>query len=241
MRKVVVIGVAAVASLAFATSAQAASTSIASYSEFEFGDTGYHVAFGQVFSPKASCAAGRKVNLVSEKGGKQKLLDSGVSSADGAISGGYLESRAGDGTLRLIAPKTRKCKGASAKVELIMERSASRRAGPGTIPAILGVNGSKQNGAFAGLVLVESGNNKALMRGQGGNCFANRKMSLYRDGELIDRGKTTHNGTWALHVTRREFDPMSEFVVKVRKSKKPPCGAGSSTFSPGPLSARWHG
>lgn len=240
MRKVAVIGVAVVATLTFASSAQAASTSITSYGEREFGDTGFHVAFGQVFSSKSSCSANRRVKLVSEKGGKRKLLDSGVSSADGAISGGYLESRVGGGTLKFIASKTRKCKGATAKVEVVLERAANRRAAAGTIPAILGVNGNKQDGAFVGLILIESPN-RALLRGQAPKCFANRKMSLYKDGELIDRGKSTHNGTWALHVTRREFNSMSEFVVKVRKSKKPPCGAGSSTFSPSPLSARWKG
>jgi hypothetical protein len=231
MRKIAVIGVAVVATLAFAGSAQAASTSISSYGQIEFGDTGYHVAFGQVFSPKSSCSANRKVKLVSREGSKQKLLDSDVSSADGAISGAYTEAQLGDGTPRLIAPETKKCEAASATVQSLPARAAGRRAA--TLVSFLGVNGKKQNGAFAGLILLEKGASKA--------CFGNRKISLYGDGELLDQGRTSRHGSWALHVTKGEFNSVTEFTAKVRKSKKPACGSGSTTYEPLPLSARWRG
>ncbi len=114
--KFTVLGITAVATLALAGNAQAAtSTDISSYDDVEFGDTGFHVGFGQVFSSKDSCSANRKVKLVTEKSGKTKLLDVGVTSAEGAISGGYLKSRVGNAQIGFVAPKTKECDSASVR------------------------------------------------------------------------------------------------------------------------------
>lgn len=235
-RKFTVLGVTTVAALAFAGTAQAAtSTDISSYDDVEFGGTGFHVAFGQVFSSKDSCSANRKVKLVAKKAGKTKLLDSGVSSSEGAISGGYLKNRVGNSQVKFVAPKTKKCDSASVRVVADPPIEMLKPKATDTAIAPIAVDGKGKDGAFAGLILLSSGTTKL----RGGNpsipnCFSKRKMSLFGDGDLLDHGKTSHNGTWALHVTRKEFQSVTEFTVKVRKSKAPDgsqCGASSTTFS----------
>jgi hypothetical protein len=235
-----VLGITTVATLALAGNAQAAtSTDISSYDDVEFGGTGFHVGFGQVFSSEDSCSANRKVKLVAEKGGKTKLLDRGVSSSEGAISGGYLKSRVGNAKIEFVAPKTRKCESASVRVkpDAIMVEKIRPKATDTSI-APIAINGRKADGAVAGLILLSTGTSKL----RGGNpdipnCFSNRKMSLYGDGDLLDHGKTSRNGTWALHVTKKEFQSVTDLEVKVRKSKAPDgskCGASSTSFSSTP-------
>ncbi len=233
MRKVAAIGIAAIATLAFATTAEAkTSTTVRPYNDVEFSDTGFHVAFGQVFSNKQSCAANRKVKLVAVKGGKSKVVGSGVSTDEGAISGGYLKSRVGNAQIRLVAPKTKKCGADSAVVEADPNPPVTRRANE-TLPAVLDVDGKGNDGAFAGLILLQQ-----PLKGQRGSapprqCFVGRKISLYGDGEQLDHGVTSNRGTFALHVTNSEFNTVSQFKIKVRKSKAPDgteCGAGETTF-----------
>jgi len=236
MRKIAIIGVAVVSALTFGGSAQAATqTSVSSYDDVEFGGTGFHVAFGQVFSSKASCSASRKVKLVATKqGGKPKLLDSGVTTAEGAISGGYLKSRVAGAKLEFVVPATRKCAGASVRVMAAPNpERPTTRATANSVIATLAVNGKKKDGAFAGLILLQSGISKLKGGMPPAKCFGGRKISLYGDGDLFDHGKTSHNGTWALHLTRKESKSTAEFTVKLRKSKAPDgtkCGAASTTF-----------
>ncbi len=235
MRKLLIFGVAAIAALAFAGNAQAAtSTSVSVYDDVQFGGTGFFVAFGQVFSRKDSCSANRKVKLVAKKNGKEKVLDVGRSSADGAISGGYLSDRAAGAALRFVAPKTTRCDSASAGVvEEMRSLAPQKRKATGTAVAVLGANGDKQNGAFAGLILLSQGSGK--LRGMPvPKCFADRRVSLYGDGKVLDHGKTSRNGTWAQHLTLSESRSISEYKVKVGKATAPDgtkCAPGSTTFS----------
>jgi hypothetical protein len=55
---------------------------------------------------------------------------------------------------------------------------------------------------------------------------------LKGDGEILDTGKSTDRGAWALHVTVQEAMGLSSFTVTAKRMKIGPdkvCGAAHDT------------
>jgi hypothetical protein len=74
-----------------------------------------------------------------------------------------------------------------------------------------------------------------------GQCFSNRKMTLIGDGEVLDKGRSSHNSSFALHLTAKENRTIAQFTVNVAESKTPSgetCSAGQTDFSGGPVATR---
>lgn len=179
---------------------------------------------GLLDSSKDSCVSGREYQLVGKKGkAKPRTIDRGTSSEDGAV-GGFAKVRSTDLKLSFRVPATAGCKGASARVGLpsIME-PLRQRADVGTMPLITGIGSKRSQGAFVGFILLDE---KA-------ECFSDRKMTLRNaDGDVLDRGRTSRNGGFALHLTEGEYfagDPFTASVAAGR-SGGDNCEAGSATY-----------
>ena len=209
MKKFLIPVLATVAALSFATAAEAKTpANVRTYGDVEFESSGVRVTFGQVFSGKAECYSKRRFGFAVATGpGKKRVLDAGRTSVDGAISGGYESGFVKGRTLFFILPKTKHCAAETVKAKPPVEMAKPVK----TNIVALGLNGSGQDGAIAGLI----GLNKQA------DCFKNRRAKLLLDGKLVDRGTTTFGGAWALHLTSGEIDSADKLAVKVAKSKRP--------------------
>jgi len=174
------------------------------------------VVFGQLFSDEKSCVAKRKYEMVAKTDGTKKVVDSGKTSKEGAISG-FVTSQEfpEDTSVSFSVAKTKSC----AKVNQVVEESdpvraaATGRATAGVVN-VLDVNGEGKDGAVAGLIT----SNKS-------KCVKGRKLQLKVNGKVTDKGKTTKDGAFALHITAKEFDPDNTVAVVMSKSNG--CAAGS--------------
>ena len=155
-------------------------------------------------------------------------LDSGRSSAEGAISAFYSTDAAENATrLYLLAAKTKGCAKGKRRVPPPTTVVLPKGNAVDTFVNIMNVDGKGPDGAFAGIVGLS----------ERARCFAERKVELSADGTVIDEGTTTEHGGWAMHVTRDEFDSATTFRVRIKKDKAPNgtvCAAGSSIFETGP-------
>lgn len=235
MRLVGALAGALVAAALLATTAHAAPTQgrIVIYNGVEAGaDTG--IIFGQIFSRRAECRSARRVKLVAASGGSRDVLDKGLSSSEGGISGRltFDEYESAD-AVYLLAPKVKRHgRTICARVEELFAEGEARLPGGAakavpTAVTIAMIDGSGSNGAVAGV----------LGTGPGGrSCLADRKVTLLVDGAKADRGTTTGRGAFALHITEAEFDVSTSIAVRVKRSKLPngkTCGGGSDSFEPG--------
>jgi hypothetical protein len=170
------------------------------------------LASGQILSSKGMCAQKRRFKLVALRAGKRKVLDHGLSSREGAVSG-YFRDRdlrgADDGVF--VANRTKRCPRLSGSLRDWSEGAERLERDHGsskTAVFIVSVNGVDEDGAFGGIL-------SATPRA---DCFRGRKMRLIADGKVLDKGITTANGAWALHVTQTEFDTTELFRVRVAKA-----------------------
>lgn len=228
MKKLLALVLTVAAALSLATVADAKTpANVRTYGDVPYDMSGVRVSFGQVFSKKRECYSKRDFRFaVQTKQGKQ-FIDGGATSLDGAISAGY-DSELVDGRdLYYVLSKTKHCASETVAVETPDPLNRDFAKPPvRTIIVPLGLNGFKQDGAFAGLV----GLNKQA------RCFDDRKTKLVVDGEVVDRGTTSFGGSWALHLLRREFKGgEAKLTVKVAKSKLPNgtvCAGDSLTLGP---------
>ena len=226
---------AAIAAFTMASTAEAkpsAATKIVVYNNIQ-GPPPTALAFGRLASPKPACVINRKVKLVGKMpNGKTKSLDSGRSSAEGAVSAFYSTDAAENAKrLYLLAAKTKGCAKGKRRVPPPATVVPLKGNVVGSFVNIMNVDGKGPDGAFAGFVGLSAP----------AKCFADRKVVLSADGTVIDEGTTTEHGGWALHVTRDEFDSVATFRVQVKKDKAPNgtvCAAGSSIFETGPPTSR---
>lgn len=208
IRPSLVASIATVVCLAHASGAAADTLQV-------YGLTGFQhqtsIASGQILSPRKSCSRERRFKLVATSSeGKPKVLDRGMSSREGAVSG-YFRSRELDGAddAVFIASQAKGCprlRGSIREWSGPKERTA--RAAEEQIKsfvAIVAPTGVGADGAFKGIVALSPG----------ADCFRGRRMTLLADGEVLDQGDTTKNGAWALHLTQSEFDTTKRFRVKV--------------------------
>lgn len=185
----------------------------------------FALTFGQVFSSKSDCADGRKFKLIDKNGKKSKKIDSGKTSDEGAMSGGYLSNRI-KGTLFFQLPATKGCAAAKGRIGEPAKPDDALPKDVDTIPLVADINGIMDDGAVAGILLLSDR----------AKCFSNRKMTLIGDGEVLDKGRSSDNSTFALHLTAEENQTIAQFTVKVAKSKTPSgetCRAGRTDFVSG--------
>lgn len=185
------------------------------------------LASGQILSAKAKCAQKRRFKLVALRDGRRKVLDRGRSSREGAVSG-YFRARnlidADDGFF--VAGRTKRCRRLSGSLREWSEAGERRTRDKDpskTAVSIVGANGVGEDGAFDGILAVTPR----------ADCFRNRKMKLIANGKVLDRGTTTANGAWALHLTQTEFDTTRSFRVRVAKSETKTgqeCRAGGASY-----------
>ena len=204
---------AAIAAFTMASTAEAkpsAATKIVVYNNIQ-GPPPTALAFGRLASPKPACVINRKVKLVGKMpNGKTKSLDSGRSSAEGAVSAFYSTDAAENAKrLYLLAAKTKGCAKGKRRVPPPATVVPLKGNVVGSFVNIMNVDGKGPDGAFAGFVGLSAP----------AKCFADRKVVLSADGTVIDEGTTTEHGGWALHVTRDEFDSVATFRVQVKKDK----------------------
>ena len=89
--------------------------------------------------------------------------------------------------------------------------------------SILGANGEDNDGAYVGFVSSEKP-----------KCIRNRKVVLSSSGDVLDRGRTSQGGVWALHITAAQ-QPL-EVKAKLRRSRLrngDRCGSARDVFDPG--------
>jgi hypothetical protein len=212
--------------LVLAGSAQAeapASGTVRIYDQNEISAT-KGIFWGQILSGRASCVDQRKFKFVAKSATGKTTLDNGRTSKEGGLSALVrVSDLLGATGASFVVAKTDDC--AKAVGSIAFARPAASRAAA-TGVAIVGVDGQDENGAFGGF--VESSK---------GSCKANRKVKLLRDGTPIDRGTTTTEGSWSLHVTQTEFDPSNSFKVVVKKTSK--CKGAKTTFSPIKMRPSW--
>lgn len=217
MRKTFAVLAAAVAALALASMADAAGKA---KGEIVFYDSALlspdkAVVFGQLFS-SGKCVGKRDFGLVVTKAnGKKTTVDSGRTSAEGGISGFVTIDEFPSGAkLGFVVAETEKC----AKVKLTLEGGEMRgagspgRAAPATVE-VLDVDGDGPDGAVGGVVTSSKS-----------KCVESRKLKLKVNGKTTDRGTTTEDGTFALHIKAREFTPENDIAIAMSKSKG--CAAG---------------
>lgn len=181
-------------------------------------------ATGGTESPKAACVGNRsfKLVLVSSKG-KKKVVDTGRSSDDGALSGLVTKKDAeGAESAKLVITKTSACAKGSATVSPAVVLPRAKGADSEVI--IAGLGSSQSDGTFAGVV----DSPKAA-------CRTNRKLKLTGGGDLLDKGTTTEGGTWGLHITETEFftaGPLKVTASPSRLSGGKRCAGSTATFVP---------
>lgn len=218
MKKLAALAAVATATIAMADGAQAAAPSSIKFYDLASSGPSQGVAFGQLFSKKGSCVAGRKFKLVVRTNvGRPKTVDKGTTSEEGALSALVTTTDlTGITDINFVAAKTKKCGKASAP--LTIGPIAAGRAAATTVD-IVGAAGIEKDGAFAGTV----GSGKS-------SCRSNRKVKLFRNGKVLDTGVTTQRGSWALHVTRKETSAGATFKVTAAATKQ--CKAGKDVIAP---------
>lgn len=228
MKRLSILLLAAVAALSFAASAGAKTpANVRTYGELDYPSENIRVTIGQVFSGKRECFSNRRfVFSVAAKGGGLKPIDTGKTSLDGAIAGGYDNDFVKDRDVYFTLAKTKRCAGKTVKATPPEEMSARKVAKPvGSVVLLLGLDSFGSDGVFGGLVGLE----------KRAKCFYNRKMKLLGGGEVLDRGTTTFGGAFGLHITEGEFFGSDKLVFKVAKSKLKDgtvCGAAKTTYTP---------
>jgi len=211
--------------LAGPATAKPAKTDLVVYSSLEAFD-GFLIATGQLHSPEAKCTSGRDYKLVSKKGRKTKLLDDGTATKDGSLAGlGAERFGTGKRKLYLKLRGTRACRPAMERVPLPRTKGPMR-ASIGTIPLPRGISGKGDEGVIAGIVALDR---------RSRHCFSSRPTKLTgSQSGLVDRGVTSHNGVWALHVTVDELEDNDDFLVEVGPSidGDDTCLSGDVIFDP---------
>jgi len=219
---------AAAALIAPAADAAPAQARIAIYDGVEAGpNTG--IIFGQIFSRRSDCRSARPVKLVVASGGGREVVDRGLSSDEGGISGlvTFDEFDSAD-AVYFLAPKVKRhgktiC--ARTKEPITLAKAPSTAAKPvPTAVTIVDIDGEGSNGTVAGLVITGPG---------GRPCLAGRKVTLLVDGDRVDRGTTTGRGAFGLHITAAEAEGSTSIKVKLKRSKLPNgkvCGGDSDLF-----------
>jgi hypothetical protein len=181
------------------------------------------IAFGKVFSGRVACERRRKFELVVKSGDGSATADAGKSSGEGAIAALVTEKElAGAEDAILVVAKTKRC--ARVRLSLTATASSPRHGMARARPAesaveILTVNGRDEDGAFTGIV--------AAGRRE---CVGRRKVELHGDDVRLDRGTTTRDGAWALHLTEDEFNAAARFRVAVKRTAE--CSGGRDRFVP---------
>lgn len=206
------------ASLALASTAQAAEGRIAVY-EIRDASTSTGIVWGQLLDARPGCAADRTFKLTwkMRNGDSPEVVDRGRTSRDGAISALFLTREAREAQdANLVAPATGRCPAlkvslvgpASGPVSSRADGAVSRSRFVESQVSLIGVDGIGADGAIGG----------AIFNSPAGNCFANRKVKLIADGKLLDKGTTTQNGAWALHVSGAEYKKAVRFRVELAKA-----------------------
>ncbi len=97
----------------------------------------------------------------------------------------------------------------------------------GTVVILTANGGPGDDGAFAGYV-----------KSRKASCLSNRKVRLYGENTLLDKGTTAKNGSWALHLTLGEYGSYSKFKVKMSASRLKSgrkCGHDTAAVTPSPV------
>lgn len=221
MRRVLVCLLATcIAPLGFAGSAKAAEGRIAVY-EIRDASTSTGIVWGQVRDTSSECAADRAFKLTWKMRNEDRpeVVDRGRTSRDGALSALYLTREAREAqNANLIAPAAGSCptlkvslEGAAlGVVNSKAKGAASRSRFVESQVSLIGVNGIDADGAIGG----------AIFNSPAGDCFADRKIKLIADGKLLDKGTTSQNGAWALHLKGREYEKAVRFRVELAKEKR---------------------
>jgi hypothetical protein len=168
------------------------------------------------------------VKFVAVRDGKRKVVDRGLSSAEGAVAG-YFRSRdlvgADDGVF--VARRSKGCPRIRGSfrdaLEPEPEVAARDRFPSETEVGIVGAEGVDPDGAFSGILSVTPR----------AECFDGRRVRLVVNGRTLDAGTTTENGGWALHITSAEYARNTTFRVRVAKaetSTRQECTAGGASY-----------
>ena len=222
------VSISLLAGLALAGTAEArgqAATNVFGYSFVELPSGGVS-ATGGTKSPKASCVGNRKFKLVTVSNkGKTTVVDSGRSSDDGALSG-YVSEQDAKHTesAKFVVAKTKGCAKGSATVNPVMVLPRASAKATKSDVVIAGLGSFKSDGTFAGVV----NSSKAA-------CRTSRKLTLTGGGTVLDKGTTTKDGTWGLHITEGEFFGSGTLKVKAspsRLSNGGRCAGSTATFEP---------
>ncbi|MFN8112748.1 MAG: hypothetical protein U0R51_06065 [Solirubrobacterales bacterium] len=228
MKKLSILVLTAFAALSFAAAAEAKTqANVRTFGDSELETSGIRVAYGEVFSSRSECYSERGFRFAVQTQEGKQVIDAGRTSVDGAISGGYDSAFVNGRDLYFVLGKTKHCAGETVKVNPPVEILPRALGKPPvkTFVIPLGLNGNKKDGVFAGLIGLK----------KRAKCFDDRKTKLLIDGKLVDRGTTSFGGSWALHLTIKEFDGAEKMTVKVAKSKLAngtTCGGASYTYIP---------
>lgn len=231
MKKVSITLLAAVAALSLATTAEAKTgAKITTFGEVDYAQKNVKVTLGQVTSSKRECFSNRRFFFTfMTKNDEMKGIDTGKTSLDGAISGGYDTGVVKNRPLFFTLIKTKECAGKTVLAEppdvMRASRAMALKKPVGSVILVLGLRTWSSDGVLGGLVGLE----------KRAKCFYNRKMKLLADGAMIDRGTTNFGGAFGFHITEGEFVGATKLVFKVAKSKRKNgtvCGAAKTTIVP---------
>ena len=209
--KTVLVAAFAAVALLIPASAQAAQTRIEIYGVGAYTPT-KALAFGQVFSSKRKCVDGRRFKLVvGYPNRRNKVTDTGRASEEGAIAGRatFAQLEDADDLFFKVGPAKvgdTRCRRARESVSSSMRAQATAARTFDSDITILGVDGEDNDGAYVGFVTSEKP-----------KCIRNRKLVLSSEGDVLDRGRTSQGGVWALHITAAQSD--LEIKVAMRKSR----------------------
>lgn len=191
------------------------------YGAYTPTDESLAIPFGQLISSNA-CDGARKFKLLAvDRGAKSTTIDKGTTSRDGGVSAVIKSRDAHDAEdAVLVVAKTKKC----AKVTFSFrrlgrdaaEQSFARPAGASI--KFLSFAALSGDGVFVGT--VSSSAHK---------CRSDRKIQLMLGDEVIDSGRTTADGSWALHFTEAEW--FTPGWIRAVVSKTSECAGEKTKFN----------